>query len=67
MILSKEKTTLPYIYLHDALDMQDKERLKSLHGQALSKEEQMWIYSNIKKYEIIEKCYFEAKELVLEA
>jgi octaprenyl-diphosphate synthase len=61
------KTTLPYIYLYEKLDTSEKQKLASMHCRALDKAEQEWIVSNIKKYDIIEKCYLEAKELVLEA
>jgi octaprenyl-diphosphate synthase len=61
------KTTLPYIYLYEKLDTSEKQKLESMHCKTLEKEEQEWIVSNIKKYEIIQKCYLEAKKLVLEA
>ena len=61
------KTTLPYIYLYEKLDTSEKQKLASMHCRVLDKAEQEWILSNIKKYDIIQKCYLEAKELVLEA
>jgi len=61
------KTTLPYIYLYEALDKDDKERLKSMHKRALSKDEQEWILNKFKEHNIIEFAKKEAFELVDEA
>ncbi|MBN2768085.1 MAG: polyprenyl synthetase family protein [Campylobacterales bacterium] len=61
------KTTLPYIYLHNRLNNEDKKKLEAMHARSLDMKEQEWILLNIKKYDIIQKCYLEAKELVLEA
>ena len=61
------KTTLPYIYLHEALDLKGKTKLASLHAKTLNKEEQAWILSEMKTHKIIEKSYMEAKVLIEEA
>jgi len=61
------KTTLPYIYLHEALDKAGQERLRSLHGKRLTDEEQAWIKDKMKKHEIIQKSFLEARKLVEEA
>lgn len=61
------KTTLPYIYLYESLDIEDRARLKSLHAKRLSTSEQEWIKSQMGKHKIIEKSYLEAKLLVQEA
>ncbi len=61
------KTTLPYIYLHEALDKAGQERLRSLHGKSLTDEEQVWIKDKMKEHEIIQKSFLEARELVAEA
>ncbi len=61
------KTTLPYIYLYEVLDEEDKKRLKSLHNKVLSSDEQSWILLKMKKYKIVEKSYLEAKVLIEEA
>ena len=61
------KTTLPYIYLYDVLDAGKKERLKSLHAKVLTKDEQNWILEEMRIHQIIEKSFFEARELVEEA
>jgi len=61
------KTTLPYIYLYAVLSKNDQERLKALHGQVLRTEEQTWILAEMKKHQVIEKSFSEAKVLVEEA
>jgi len=61
------KTTLPYIYLYEALDSEDAKRLKSLHAKKLSNEEQLWIKAMMKSENIIQKGYQEAKILIEEA
>ena len=61
------KTTLPYIYLYEVLDEADKEKLKSLHKKSLKIDEQKWILSKFKEYNIIEKAKQEAFELINEA
>ncbi len=61
------KTTLPYIYLYESLDKEDRERLQSLHRKKLSIDEQEWIKLKMGEYKIIQKSYLEAKVLVEEA
>ena len=61
------KTTLPYIYLYEALDEIGKAKLKNLHTKVLSSEEQLWIQAKMKEHKIIEKSYNEAKNLIEEA
>jgi octaprenyl-diphosphate synthase len=61
------KTTLPYIYLYKVLDAEGQARLKSLHAKVLVKEEQSWILEQMRIHQIIEKSFFEARELVEEA
>lgn len=61
------KTTLPYIYLYDALDISSKKRLKTMHAKILKPQEQAWIIEQMRLHCIIEKCYGEAKMLVEEA
>jgi octaprenyl-diphosphate synthase len=61
------KTTLPYIYLYEALANEDAQKLKSLHKKALSYEEEVWIKTKMKEKKIIEKSYEEAKMLIEEA
>ncbi len=61
------KTTLPYIYLYEALDVADAAKLKSLHTKKLTLDEQLWIKAKMKEYQIIEKSFAEAKVLAQEA
>lgn len=61
------KTTLPYIYLYEALEMQEKQKLRSLHGRVLAEEEQAWVLEQMQKHLIIEKSYGQAKKLIDEA
>jgi octaprenyl-diphosphate synthase len=61
------KTTLPYIYLYEALDERGKHKLAALHGKVLSQEEQNWIKTEMEERQILLKCYAQAKELIEEA
>jgi octaprenyl-diphosphate synthase len=61
------KTTLPYIYLYEVLDEEGKEKLASLHAKVLNEDEQKWIVLKMKEHQIIQRSYFEAKELIEEA
>jgi octaprenyl-diphosphate synthase len=61
------KTTLPYIYLYEALNEQEKIKLRSMHGKILSKNESAWVLENMKIHNIPKKCYNEAKALIDEA
>ena len=61
------KTTLPYIYLFEALDQEGKERLKAMHKRKLSTQEQEWILSKFAEFGIIEKAKKEAFVLIEEA
>jgi len=61
------KTTLPYIYLYEALPKSQKEILQSYHKKSLSQQEQEWILSKFKEYNIIEFAKKEAFDLVNEA
>ena len=61
------KTTLPYIYLYEVLDSDDKEKLRSLHAKKLSIEEQLWIKMKMQEHQVIQKSHEEAKVLIVEA
>lgn len=61
------KTTLPYIYLYEALNEVDKSTLVSLHGKSLKTSEQMWIKEKMQSTGVIQKSYAEAKVLIEEA
>ena len=61
------KTTLPYIYLYNVLNSDEKVKLSSLHAKVLKKEDQLWILEQMRVHKIIEKSYLEAKTLIDEA
>jgi len=61
------KTTLPYIYLYEALDTEGQKRLASLHGKVLNAGEQNWIKVEMEEKQVLLKCYTQAKELIEEA
>jgi len=61
------KTTLPYIYLYEALDEKGRQRLASLHGKVLNPDEQNWIRTEMEERQILMKCYAQAKALIEEA
>ena len=61
------KTTLPYIYLYEKMNNEDKMKLKLLHGKVLSVEEQRWIKAMMQNTGVIQKSYNEAKVLIEEA
>jgi octaprenyl-diphosphate synthase len=61
------KTTLPYIYLYEALDTENARKLKALHSKKLKLTDALWIKEKMKEHSIIEKSFNEAKMLVEEA
>ncbi len=61
------KSTLPYIYLYEALDEEGKERLKSLHAKRLTDDEKEWIKEAMEERGALRKAYLHAKELADEA
>lgn len=61
------KTTLPYIYLYEAMDTTDKEKLIALHGKVLNPDEQVWIKSMMQSTGVIQKSFDEARVLIEEA
>jgi len=61
------KTTLPFIYLFEAMENKETEKLKSLYKKKLDTDEINWIRDKMQKYEIVKKCCNEAKSLVEEA
>ncbi len=61
------KCTLPYIYLYEALQDSDKERLKRYHAKVLSSEESAWIRSKMDEHRSIERAYAVARKLSDEA
>jgi octaprenyl-diphosphate synthase len=61
------KVTLPYMYLYEKLDSEQKQKLLSLHKKKLTPKDKEWIQEKMKEYNIIKKSYLEAKKLVEEA
>ncbi len=61
------KCTLPYIYLYEALDKDDKQRLTESHAKKISKEETAWIKEKMKEFNTIEKSFTLAQKLSKEA
>jgi len=61
------KTTLPYIYLNEALNQEERKTLQALHAKRLSTAEQAWIKKKMEETGVIQKSYDEAKSLILEA
>ena len=57
------KCTLPYIYLSEALQGEDRERLISYHKQKLSSEDAAWIKAKMKEHKSVERSYALAQEL----
>lgn len=49
------KTTLPYIYLYNALNASDKEILKSYFKKSLDSTQKSWIRAKMGEFEIIQK------------
>ncbi|MDF1884436.1 polyprenyl synthetase family protein [Sulfurimonas sp. SAG-AH-194-C21] len=61
------KCTLPYIYLYEELNVDDKNHLVSLHTKETSKEETLWIQENMQEHKTIEKSFKLAQKLSNEA
>lgn len=55
------KTTLPYIYLYQKLNLADKDHLKSLFKKELNSQEVAWIKDKFSEFDIIRLCIQEAK------
>ncbi len=61
------KTTLPYIYLYEVLNSDDKQKLRNMHKKKLKPREQQWILNKFQQYNIIQKAKNEAFALIEEA
>jgi len=61
------KTTLPYIYLYEALDDEGRQRLLSMHGRPVTEESAAWIRGKMAETGALERAKDEAEELVREA
>lgn len=57
------KCTLPYIYLSEALEGEERERLLSYHREKLSAENAAWIKAKMKEHKSVERSYALAQEL----
>jgi len=61
------KTTLPYIYLYDALDEDGKAKLLSLYGVKLTEDQKVWVCRVMEESGVLKKAYAYAKKLGDEA
>ena len=61
------KTTLPYIYLYEALNEAGKQRLTALHGRVLRPDDEAWIRLEMEKHHTLDRSRNEAKGLIEEA
>jgi len=61
------KTTLPYIYLYEALDENNKAKLLSLHGAKLTEDQKIWIREVMEERDVLKKAFLFAKKLGDEA
>ncbi len=61
------KCTLPYIYLYEELNANDKERLVSSHAKEISKDETLWIQEKMQEHTTVEKSFQLAQNLSNEA
>jgi len=57
------KCTLPYIYLYEALQGEQRTRLLSCHKQKLSETDAAWIKAKMKEHQSIERAYALAQRL----
>lgn len=61
------KCTLPYIYLYQSLNEEEKKRLVASHAKTLPESEIQWIRQEMNKHQCIEKSFFLAQKLSNEA
>ena len=61
------KCTLPYIYLYENLNADEKQRLKNSHTKKIDESEITWIKSKMKEHNSVERSFKLAKELSNEA
>ncbi len=55
------KTTLPYIYLYESLDKQNRSYLQALFKRDLNKDEKKWLTLQFEEHKVLEKAVLEAK------
>ncbi len=65
--LKEGKTTLPYIYLYEALDEKGRERLLSLFKKELSNEERSWLQERLRDTKSLDRAKQKAMQLGQEA
>ena len=61
------KCTLPYIYLYEALEDEEKERLLNAHAKKVDAEENTWIKAKMDEHQTITKSFALAQKLSNEA
>ena len=61
------KCTLPYIYLYEQLNENNKLKLLSLHAKDLSEESSSWIKQQMQEHKTVEKSFTLATKLSNEA
>ena len=64
---SEGKTTLPYIYLYEALQKSERAKLESLHAKKLSQQEQEWLKAKFYQTGALERAKEDARTLAKEA
>jgi len=61
------KCTLPYIYLYEMLDKDEKGRLLASHAKEIDNDETQWIQEKMREYKTVEKSFALAQKLSDEA
>jgi len=61
------KCTLPYIYLYEKLDDDERKKLVSLHAKKPASEELLWMQEKMQEHQTIEESFKFAKQLSDEA
>lgn len=61
------KCTLPYIYLYNVLNEDDKQRLVNAHAKVIDEDETLWIKDEMKKHKSVEQSFILAQKLSDEA
>ena len=61
------KTTLPYIYLYESMNENERKKLLNLYKKELSYEEERWIGDKMREYSAIDRAYEYANRLGHEA
>ena len=61
------KTTLPYIYLYEALGEEERKRLRGLWGRALEPEDEAWLRERLEGSGALKRCKEDVRSLAAEA